>query len=73
MPRIVTLLLTAILLLGCKRMLDQKEAEKEKPTITSPTDQKADSLRLSPAKREQIKSNSDSRKKDIDSLLPVST
>lgn len=66
------MLLAAILLLGCKRMFDEKEVE-EKPAITYPADQKADSLRLSPAKREPLKSPSDPRKKRLDTLLPVST
>lgn len=72
MPRIIIMLLAAILLLGCKRVFEQKKVE-EKPVISSPADQKSDSLRLSPAKREPLKSPSDPREKKLDTLLPVST
>jgi hypothetical protein len=72
MPRIIIMLLAAILLLGCKRVFDQNEVE-EQPVISSPADQKSDSLRLTPAKREPQKSPSDLRKKRLDTLLPIST
>ncbi len=73
MPRIITLLLAAILLLGCKQLFEQKEAGEDEPAITSPSEQKSDSLRLNPVKREPLKSPSDPRKKKLDTLKPVST
>lgn len=73
MPRIITLLLAAILLLGCKQIFDQNEAGEDKPAITSPSEQRTDSLRLNPANREPLDSPSDTRKKKLDTLKPVST
>lgn len=73
MPRIITLLLAAILLLGCKQIFDRNEAGEDEPVITSPSEHGTDSLRLNPAKREPVKSTSDPRKKKLDTLLPVST
>ena len=73
MPRIITMLLAAILLSGCKQIFDRNETGEDEPAISSPSEQRTDSLRLNPAKREPVKTPSDTRKKKLDTLKPVST
>ncbi len=73
MPRIITMLLAAILLSGCKQIFDRNETGEDEPAISSPSEQRTDSLRLNPAKREPVKTPSDRRKKNRDTLLPVQT
>jgi|GEM_PF-3179326 len=73
MPRIISLFLAAILLSGCKQFFDENKAGEDEPAISSPSEQRTDSLRLNPAKREPVKTPSDPRKKNRDTLLPVQT
>ena len=73
MPRIITMFLAAILLSGCNQFFDGNKAGEEDPATSLPTEERIDSLRLSPAKPEPVKPTSDPRKKNLDTLLPVST
>lgn len=75
-PRIMALL-AALTFMACKETPSPAdrpvEGSRPEPAISAPEKSIKDSLRMSPAKRELHKKDSERRKKGLDTLKPITT